>query len=476
MNPLSFELFDNSILNTDSYKFTHWMQLPPGTQYVRSYFESRGGEYKKVLSFGALQYYVWQVLMPQVTWYHVEEAEEFVTAHLGSKELFNRKGWEHIINKHGGHLPLKVRAVPEGYFIPTGNVLLTVENTDPAVPWLTNYVETRLSEMWYPYTVATLSNACRQIILKALRETGDRTEIDFKLHDFGYRGSTSQESAAIGGLAHLVNFKGSDSPPAILAARQYYRHPMAGLSIPAAEHSTITSWGKDHEVDAYLNVLQSYPTGLVAVVSDSYNIYNACEKLWGDTLHDEVLHRDGVLVVRPDSGHPPTVVRKVLEILGQKFGYTMNQKGYRVLDSHVRVIQGDGCSKDMIDMVLSVITLNGWSASNISFGMGGGLLQKINRDTMKFAFKCSQVVIDGMEHGVYKSPVDDPGKNSKEGNLTLYRTHEGGYYTADVQDNSTKLGTDFMQTFYENGVSRPFESLDLIRDRRDFDERGWFGG
>lgn len=458
----------NPILATDGYKFSHWKQYPPKTTIVRSYLESRGGVYKRVLSFGALQYYVEQVLMRPVTWEDVEEAETFLAVHFGSKDLFNRAGWEHIILHHGGYLPVRVRAVPEGYFIPTSNVLLTVENTDPAVPWLTNYLETRLSNVWYPYTVATLSHHCRSIILKALKDTGDPALIDFKLHDFGYRGVSSQESAAIGGLAHLVNFKGSDTTAALVLAQRYYGCPMAGFSIPAAEHSTITSWGRAHEVDAYRNMLTSYPTGLVAVVSDSFNIYDACEKLWGETLHDAVLARDGVLVVRPDSGYPPTVVTKVLTLLGQKFGYTINQKGFKVLNPKIRVIQGDGCDPQMIDMVLAVTSINGWSADNIGFGMGGGLLQQVNRDTLKFAFKCSSIVVDGVERGVFKTPVDDPGKNSKQGNLTLYRKDNGDYVTAERGERW--LGKDVMQTIYSNGVPRERETLDTIRDRRAIEE------
>jgi nicotinamide phosphoribosyltransferase len=317
-------------------------------------------------------------------------------------------------------------------------------------------------------TVATLSNYCRQLIREALKQTGDPAGADFKLHDFGYRGVSSQESAAIGGLAHLVNFKGSDTTAALMAARSFYGCNMAGFSIPGSEHFTITSWGRDHEVDAYDNMLDAYPTGLMACVSDSYNIYDACEKLWGGLLRDKVLARNGVLVIRPDSGHPPTVVTKVLEILGNRFGFTVNSKGYKVLNPKVRVIQGDGCDPQMIDLVLSVTAVNGWSADNFGFGMGGGLLQKVNRDTMKFAFKCCSAVIDGVEHDVSKSPVDDLGKKSKAGNLTLFRTDAGEYVTADR--SKTMLGMDMMQTFYENGVIRPAETLDQIRERALADE------
>jgi nicotinamide phosphoribosyltransferase len=278
-------------------------------------------------------------------------------------------------------------------------------NTDRAVPWLTNYVETRLSEMWYPITVATLSHACRKLILKHLKLSGTPEDIDFKLVDFGYRGVSSKESAMLGGMTHLVNFKVSDTIAAVLGAQKYYGEKMAATAIPAAEHFTITSSGREHEVDAYRNMLEQFPTGPVAVVSDSYNIYDACEHLWGETLHDEVMAREGVLIIRPDSGHPPNVVLKCLEILGHKFGTTVNAKGFKVLDPHVRVIQGDGVDLKGIGDVLDRLHQYGWSADNVAFGMGGGLLQKVNRDTLSFAFKCSTVTVNGVDRPVFKCPV-----------------------------------------------------------------------
>jgi nicotinamide phosphoribosyltransferase len=456
---------DNLILQTDSYKPSHWKQLPPGTTTLRSYLEPRGGPYARVVAFGALNIFIDKLFGRPITRYMIDEADEVIGEHIGPG-IFNRKGWEHILNKHGGWLPLRIRAVPEGTVVPIKNALITMENTDPVVPWLTNYIETAFYP-WYPYTVSTLSHSCRQIILKYLKQTGDPSLIDFKLHDFGFRGTTDPFvgwQAAIGGLAHLVHFKGTDTMgPALMAARRYYGCRMAGFSIPAAEHSTITSWGKQHEVDAYRNELQQFPEGLVAVVSDSYDIYHACETLWGGVLRDEVLNRNGVLVIRPDSGNPVEVVLRCIEILGNKFGFTVNEKGYKVLHPKVRMIQGDGVDPVSIDMILAVLAINGWSADNIAFGMGGALLQKVNRDTMKFATKCMSVVTNGIEVPVFKSPVTDPGKASKSGNLTLYRTSYGHYYTAEA--GGSPSGTDVLQTFYENG-DRPYrDNLDAIRER-----------
>jgi nicotinamide phosphoribosyltransferase len=410
----------NLILQTDSYKFTHWRQYPPGTEFVYSYLESRGGMFGQTLFFG-LQYYLKEYLCGSVVNQEdVEEAESFVDRHLGPG-LFNAAGWMRIVRQHSGRLPVVVKAVAEGSIVDVQNVLMSIENTDPLCWWLPNYLETLLLKVWYPITVATLSRAIRRIFLSALERSGDPSLIDFKLHDFGYRGVSSEETAGIGAAAHLINFKGTDTVAGIRVLHQYYDSAaMEGFSIPAAEHSTITAWGRDHEVDAYANMLKQFPQGLVAVVSDSYNVYEACAKLWGEVLRQKVLERPGTLVVRPDSGNPREVVLKVLEILGEKFGFHANAKGYRVLNPKVRLIQGDGVNYWTIQDTLTAMNRAGWSADNITFGMGGALLQQLNRDTQQFAFKCSHVTLNGEDHDVFKDPVEGHDKASKRGRLALH--------------------------------------------------------
>lgn len=451
----------NILLMTDSYKVSHYRQYPAGTTRVFSFLESRGGQFPQVTFFG-LQYIIKRYLTgPVVTEADIVEAREFFTRHFGDATLFNEAGWRHILDVHHGHLPVRISAIPEGMMVPTLNVMMTIENIDPAVPWLTNYLETILCQVWYPTTVCTQSRAMRQMIIEALEVSGDPTGVNFKLHDFGFRGSTSIESAGIGGAAHLVNFQGTDTMAALIVARDFYGEPMAGFSIPAAEHSTITSWGRDNEVKAYANMLTSFPTGLVAVVSDSYDIFNACERLWGGELRDQVLHRDGVLVVRPDSGDPPTVVVKVLELLGQAFGTTINAKGYRVLNPKVRVIQGDGIDFAMLQKILAVLLSQGWSADNIAFGSGGGLLQKMDRDTCRFAFKCSAIEINGVWHNVSKDPVTDHAKKSKAGRLMLI-TH--GATVTTVVEGATKA-ENLLRPVFENGQLLINQTLTEIRNR-----------
>lgn len=419
---------DSIILNTDSYKVSMWSQYPSGTTGVYSYIESRGGRYDKTVFFG-LQAFIKQYLTKPITQADIDLADEILTAH---GEPFNRAGWQYILDKHEGRLPVVIRAVPEGVVVPTKNVLATIENTDPECFWLTTWLETALLRaVWYPTTVATQSWHIRKLILKYLEVTGDPALIDFKLHDFGARGVSSLESAAIGGAAHLVNFMGTDTISGVVYARKYYNAGVAGFSIPAAEHSTITSWGRAGEVEAYRNMLTSFarPGSIVAVVSDSYDVFNAASKLWGEELRQQVIDSGATLVIRPDSGDPVKVNCRLIEILGEKFGYTMNSKGYRVLN-YVRLIQGDGVNEQAIQDILSSFQRLGWSADNIAFGMGGGLLQQVDRDTQKFAMKCSSVCINGEWVDVQKDPATDPGKKSKAGRVELWKS--GDQYASAV--------------------------------------------
>lgn len=421
---------NNLLLNTDSYKSSHYKQYPPGTTGVFSYIESRGGKYPATVFFG-LQAFLKEYLSKPITQEMIDEADAFWKIH---GEPFNREGWEYILTKHNGMLPVIIRAVPEGTVVPVSNVLVTIENTDPQCYWLTSYLETALLRaVWYPTTVATQSWSIKQLIKAALEETGDPSGLPFKLHDFGARGVSSLESASLGGMAHLVNFMGTDTVSGALAAMKYYNtNEMPGFSIPAAEHSTITSWGgREGEVDAYRNMLKQYakPGAIVAVVSDSYDIYNAADNIWGKQLKQEVIDSGATIVIRPDSGEPAVVVEKVARLLDENFGSVINSKGYKVLNN-VRIIQGDGINETSIRSILFALKNSGFSADNIAFGMGGMLLQGLNRDTQKFAMKASAMEINGKWRDVHKDPITDPGKRSKSGRLELYKKLDVGYVTA----------------------------------------------
>lgn len=446
---------ENLLLMTDSYKASHYLQYPPNTQAMFSYMESRGGKFNKTVFFG-LQYLLRKYLSKPITLIDLIEARDFFKGH---GPPFPDKEWATVINKHGGYLPVQIRAVTEGSVIPTHNVLLSVRSTDPECFWVVTWIESFLMRLWYPITVATTSWHIKSDILGYLKETSDdpNSEIDFKLHDFGARGVSSSESAGIGGASHLVNFKGSDTIEGVFLANRYYNCPMAGFSIPASEHSTITSWGKEREYDAFDNMLTQFagPSKVVACVSDSYDIY-AATKWWADQS-ERIKAIGATLVIRPDSGHPATVVNEILDILADKGLMTVNSKGYRVLPSHLRIIQGDGVDRESINGILETMKSARYSASNIAFGMGGALLQKVNRDTQKMAYKCSAVLVDGMWKDVYKEPITDPGKKSKKGILDLLR-NDGKYETVQNQ-----RWDSVMRLVYREGRIATDLKLDEIR-------------
>jgi nicotinamide phosphoribosyltransferase len=441
-------------------------QYPVGTTGVYSYIESRGGKYDATVMFG-LQAFIKDYLTTPVTREDIEVAEKILNAH---GVPFNREGWEYIVEQLGGRLPVRIRAVPEGSVVPVSNVLVTIENTDPKCFWLTTWLETAiLRAVWYGTTVATQSYTIKKVIAEYLEKTGDPSGIDFKLHDFGARGVSSLESAGLGGAGHLINFSGTDTITGILYAMEYYDVGVCGFSIPAMEHSTVTSWGRENEVEAYRNMLKQYgkPGAIIACVSDSYDIFNAASKLWGEELRDEVIASGAVVVIRPDSGDPVTVNKELIQILDQKFGSVKNDKGFKVLNN-VRLIQGDGVNELTIRSILGAFMALGYSADNIAFGMGGALLQIVDRDTQRFAMKCSSVQVNGEWIDVVKDPITDSGKRSKGGRVRLF-TNSGGEYASGVSaptgwsDKGIGGWTDALVTVYEDGSLTKSYTFDEVR-------------
>lgn len=463
---------NNILLKTDSYKVSHHKQYPKGTTTVYAYLESRGGDYPEQVFFG-LQYILKKHLVGQiVTKESIEQAIQFWRQHFGY-DIVDREMWEYIIEKYDGHLPIRIKAVPEGTVVPQGNVLMTIENTDPRCAALTTYLETILLQIWYPITIATNSREIKKILLRALKQTGTPAIIKNQLHDFGFRGVSSYETAAIGSCAHLTSFYGTDTISGCVLAHNFYKaEEMSATSIPASEHSTMVSWTRSKEREAYENMLDMYPRGTIACVSDSYDIYNACEHIWGEELHDKVLSRDGTLVIRSDSGDPLEVLPKLLDILYRQFDGETNAKGYKVLDKHIRLIQGDGVNMKSIKQIVDLLENNGYSTDNITFGSGGGLLQKFDRDTMKFAIKCSYVEIEGIGgFSVAKDPITDPGKRNKPGRLKLVKTADGSYETLSSISHKGDYdkAKDQLVTVYENGQLLREYSFDEIRAKCDID-------
>jgi nicotinamide phosphoribosyltransferase len=463
----------NLLLLADAYKYSHHKLYIPGTTKIYSYLESRGGAFPETVFYG-LQYFLKNYLEDKAfTNQDIDEAEELLTGVFGRTDVFKRANFEYILKKYDGRLPVKIKAVAEGTVVPVNNALMTIENTDPQCYWLTNFLETLLMQVWYPCTVATLSREVRKIAEKYFDETADeaaKTAIDFVLNDFGFRGVSSVESAGLGGSAHLINFFGSDTVHASKFLKQYYHaNKTYGLSVPATEHSIMTLMGTHGEKRIMEHALEAYPEGILTCVSDSFNIFHAVENYWGGELKDKIMKRNGTLVIRPDSGDAVKTLLKVFELLFDKFGFTINTRGFKVLPPQVRVIQGDGIDLTTIPLIYQALKQNGISAENLVLGMGGALLQKVNRDTQKFALKCSYAEVNGEWVNVKKQPVEmnEAGelvrsfKTSKAGKLKLIKTGDH-FQTTDIYSNHHD---DLLETVFENGEIVKEHTFEEIRER-----------
>ena len=487
MEPLLVKALEkphNLILLSDAYKYSHHKVYAPGTTKIYSYLESRGGKFEETVFYG-LQIFLKEYLEGMaITMEDIDEAEWYLTQVFNKEGVFDRTKWEYIVNEHKGRLPLKIKAVPEGLSVPVKNVLMTVENTDDNCAWLTNFLESILLQVWYPITVATLSREVKKVVMSAFEDTCDLPAeavefvTEFVLNDFGFRGVSSVQSARNGGSAHLVNFCGSDNVYAGKVPVDFYGSDRIYVaSVPATEHSVMTQEGEEGEVNVMKRVLQIFPTGIVACVSDSYNIFRACGKYWGEELKELILSRPSEpgnqLVVRPDSGDPKRTLLEVFNILFDKFGYTVNSKGFRVLPPQIRVIQGDGVNILSIMEIYNMLREEKISAENLVFGMGGKLLQAdINRDTQNFAFKACFAVINGKEKNLIKHPteIDADGnivrsfKNSKSGRMKLVKTPTS-YKTLTSKDEGFESAQDVMMVVFENGVLPIEWNFEQVRTR-----------
>ena len=444
---------NNICLLTDSYKITHHYFYPKGTKKIYSYLESRvGAEFNKTIFYG-LQYIIKKYLKGKVVSQEkIDEADNLMQTHLG-EGIFNREGWQYILDEFDGMLPIEIKAVPEGTPVDVGNVLMTVENTDDKCYWVPNYLESLLLQVWYPSTIATLSAEVRKLANFYLDVTGsDKSNLDFMLHDFGYRGATSTESSMLCGSAHLLSFSGTDTIPALTIPENYYNDSeVYGFSVQATEHSVMTSLGQDGEIQQTLNVIENAKNGILSMVIDSYDYRNFLRQASteGSELNDAILKFlsvDGNKVVfRPDSGEPVSTTIDCLNLLDSGFGSYDTESGYKVFDANIGLLWGDGLNYHKIRDILFAMKSNGWAAENIIFGMGGGLHSSVNRDTQRNAFKCSAQLRDGQWFDIFKNPLDS-SKKSKTGRFKLIED-DGSFKTISIDDE----GDDILRTVFKDG-------------------------
>lgn len=467
----------NPLNKLDMYKVAHQEQYCPGTTKVYSYLMARSEKnYTKNMFFG-LQYYLKEYLSQTLTPEMGEHFIETQEAIMGKCSPLIKKNIRALCKL--GYYPLDVKAVEEGTVVPAKNVVMTITNTSPEFYWVPGFVESLLLKVWYPCTVATTSLHYREIMEKYWNLTSSESISGLKpflVHDFGFRGETSEESAGISGMAHLAVFMGSDTVPARGYAIDYYdaKDPIL-LSAWASEHSTMCSYGRKNEFDAFKRMLELYPDGIVSVVSDTYNIYEAITTFLPQ-LRSQILGRDGVYVTRPDSGNPEHVLcgdpdkasdtpegKGVIRLLDEVFGGSTNDKGYRVLNPKISCLYGDGIYRERYDNILNRLMNMGYASSNLVVGVGS-LLRYHSRDTSGYALKATYVEVDGEPREIEKDPVTDHGKKSHKGLLKLTWDAENNYVTEDqVTPNEEQMG--LLKTVFLNGkVVREF-TLSEIREK-----------
>lgn len=458
----------NLILDADSYKFSHPSVYPKGITGMKAYIEARTSFGAVLVPFGN-QMWVKKTLLTPITMQDIDEAEKFTKAHMVE---FDRKPWEKIVNVYGGFLPIRIDAVPEGIPTPEKNalVLLTVE--DPELIWLISYIETTLQRgVWYPTTIASMDRDIkRKIKILMAKSCDDFGLLPYMLNDFGARGVSSEESAQIGGAAHMVSFAGSDTVSGIRAANFYYNEPMAAFGVAASEHTIEISFGPSEEnaIEYLRTMLDKYakPGNIVSIVLDGYDVYREANLLC-TIFKDQIIASGAKVVFRPDSGDPMEVLPRLWRMQADAFGFTINTKGYKVINN-VGIIQGDGVNHTTLIEILELVLSEMFAATTVVFGSGGALLQKLDRDTYKFAQKACAKKVDGKWVGIRKTPITDPGKMSKQGDLRTYRNRlTGEWATIDLIEvpNPDSEWEDMMVTIYENGKLLNETTLAEVRAR-----------
>ena len=494
----------NPLLLTDGYKTGHHQQYPKGTTLVYSNFTPRSNKYApkgcdEVVVFGP------QMVMSQL---HEMFQNEFfskpkaevcgemqreLSAYLGSDYDVS-----HFEKLHDlGHLPIAVKALPEGTKAPIKVPVFTIYNTHPDFYWITNYLETILSNLlWKPMTSATIAHQYRKVLTSWMEKTDKERAwfIDWQGHDFSMRGMDSVEAVISSGLGHLTSFSGSDSLPAIYGARKYYgADGFVSGSVPATEHSVMCAGGKEDEVETFRRLLKTYPTGILSVVSDTWDLWKVCTE-HVVTLKEEIINRDGKLVIRPDSGDPVDILcgayntinsgdeqnldynypkhgvekdspeyKGVIELLWDVFGGTVNEQGYKVLDSHIGAIYGDSITIDRANEICQRLAAKGFASTNVVLGIGSFTYQYNTRDTFGFAMKATYVEVDGAGREIFKDPITDDGTKKSATGLLCVATHKDGHLVLADKVTWDGEANGVLQLIYKDGQQYNITTLDEIR-------------
>jgi len=452
---------------TDSYKATHFLQYPKAQKMV-AYGEFRCGYNKdssdtRMVAYG-IRYLIENYISKPWTLEDVDRADIFYKTHMAPLYTafpFPRSLFEKFVIENNGYFPVKIQAIPEGTVIHARVPVYQITAEKEYSP-LCTFLETLLTMMWYPTSVATLSRRARDVVEQSFERTSDMGRgsplIESRLQDFGFRGCTSVEQSILGGAAHLLSFVGSDT----MSAAYYVQfelnngQPIA-QSIPATEHSVMTAWATEQA--AIENMIEHFGTGTYACVMDSYDYTKALNEVV-PAIAGKKNARGGYLVLRPDSGDPTEAVLMALVAADKTFGSTFNSKGYRVIKG-CGVIQGDGIDVEVMKKITGAIEAAGYAADNVAYGMGGGLLQKVNRDTMSFATKLNHIVYeDGRAADIMKQPASDTGKFSLPGVLAVKRVNNvPTVFPADSGEVAPH--EDLLKVMYDHGPIKGFQWEDF---------------
>jgi nicotinamide phosphoribosyltransferase len=476
------------IMLKDFYKTDHRRQYPEGTQSVYSNFTARTSRIPgidKVVVFG-VQYFVEEYLCKQFNEeFFMKPKSEVITKYKRRMDTSlgpNAVSVAHLEDLHDlGYLPIEIKSLAEGLKAPLRVPVLTIKNTKPEFFWLTNFLETLMSvALWHPMTSATIANRYREILTKYANETSDMPEfVQWQGHDFSMRGQTSVESACVSGAAHLaVGFTGTDTIPAIDFLENYYRangeKELIGGSVPATEHSVMCLGGNETELQTFDRLItQVYPNGIVSIVSDTWDYWKVLT-MTIPTLKEQIMKRNGKVVIRPDSGDPVQILcgdpgaipgsvefKGTIEHLWEVFGGTVNSKGYKQLDPHIGVIYGDSITLDRCEEICSKLKAKGFASTNPVFGIGSYTYQYVTRDTFGFAMKATHGVVNGKSIDIYKDPVTDNGvKKSAKG---LLRVNEDFSLSQQVSPELEQTG--LLQTVFKDGAITSTTTLAEIRKR-----------
>ncbi len=479
----------NAMILCDFYKISHREQYPQKTEYVYSTWtprESRIEGIEQVLSFGHQGFIKEYLIEFFQTHFFSKPKNEVVAAY--SRIIKSTLGVEdpptkHIEELHDlGYLPLSIKSLPEGTLVPIRTPVLTIINTDPRFFWLTNYIETLASsELWMSSTSATIAFQYRKILNKYANETGaDLGFVPFQGHDFSMRGMGGLHSSMLSGLGHLLSFVGTDTIPAIYRAEKYYNanveKEMIGTSIPATEHSVMCANGQDERTVFKRLLTEVYPNGFLSVVSDTWDFWNIVGQVLPE-MKSLIMKRNGKLVIRPDSGDPVKIIcgdlesdnifakKGLIESLWDIFGGTENEKGFKVLDSHIGAIYGDSITLKRCESICALLKKKGFVSTSVVYGIGSYTYQYNTRDTFGFALKSTACVIDGQEFQLFKNPKTDSGvKKSQKGRVAVFQEH-GKIWHKEEYGLKDQIAGDLLQEVFRNGKILVDESLADIRKR-----------